>query len=113
MKYDKKNELAKQVRLKLQNLITIGEKDIENGKIMEIYLEDRSKGIYSDPKFSSLTDDQKEIKKQYTDGTYFSDEEKSFIIDYLLDCLVSNQSFDCSTLGPNEYLQETREEEAV
>lgn len=32
--------------------------------------------------------------------------EKDFIINYLIDCLVENQPFDCSSLGPNKYLNE-------
>lgn len=31
---------------------------------------------------------------------------KDFIINYLIDCLVENQPFDCSSLGPNKYLNE-------
>lgn len=37
---------------------------------------------------------------------YFTDKEKNFIINYLIDCLVENQPFDCSSLGPNKYLNE-------
>lgn len=33
-------------------------------------------------------------------------DEKDFIINYLIDCLVENQPFDCSSLGPNKYLNE-------
>lgn len=32
--------------------------------------------------------------------------EKNFIINYLIECLVDNQPFDCSSLGPNKYLNE-------
>lgn len=37
---------------------------------------------------------------------YFTDKEKNFIINYLIDCLVEGQPFDCSSLGPNKYLNE-------
>ena len=39
-------------------------------------------------------------------NTYFTDNEKNFIINYLIECLVDNQPFDCSSLGPNKYLNE-------
>lgn len=36
----------------------------------------------------------------------FTNDEKDFIINYLIDCLVEGQPFDCSSLGPNKYLNE-------
>lgn len=40
----------------------------------------------------------------YTD--FIISRNKDFIINYLIDCLVENQPFDCSSLGPNKYLNE-------
>ncbi len=37
---------------------------------------------------------------------FFTNDEKDFIINYLIDCLVEGQPFDCSSLGPNKYLNE-------
>lgn len=39
-------------------------------------------------------------------NTYFTQEESQFIIKYLMNCLVYNEPFDCSSLGPNKYLNE-------
>lgn len=46
------------------------------------------------------------ILKKFSNNQYFTDKEKNFIINYLIDCLVENQPFDCSSLGPNKYLNE-------
>lgn len=44
---------------------------------------------------------------EYTDNrTDHPIQQKDFIINYLIDCLVENQPFDCSSLGPNKYLNE-------
>lgn len=52
------------------------------------------------------TDKQYRILKKFSNNQYFTDKEKNFIINYLIDCLVENQPFDCSSLGPNKYLNE-------
>lgn len=36
----------------------------------------------------------------------FDQEESQFIIKHLMNCLVYNEPFDCSSLGPNKYLNE-------
>lgn len=46
------------------------------------------------------------ILKKFSNDQYFTDKEKNFIINYLIDCLVEGQPFDCSSLGPNKYLNE-------
>lgn len=43
---------------------------------------------------------------EYDKNTYFTQEESQFIIKYLMNCLVYNEPFDCSSLGPNKYLNE-------
>lgn len=52
------------------------------------------------------TDKQYRILKKFSNNQYFTDKEKNFIINYLIDCLVEGQPFDCSSLGPNKYLNE-------
>jgi hypothetical protein len=52
------------------------------------------------------TSRQYRILKRFDKNTYFTDNEKNFIINYLIECLVDNQPFDCSSLGPNKYLNE-------
>lgn len=52
------------------------------------------------------TDKQYRILKKFSNDQYFTDKEKNFIINYLIDCLVEGQPFDCSSLGPNKYLNE-------
>lgn len=42
----------------------------------------------------------------YNKNRYFTDREKNLIIDYLIDCMANDEPFDCSTMGPNEYLEE-------
>lgn len=39
-------------------------------------------------------------------NSVFTQEESQFIIKYLMNCLVYNEPFDCSSLGPNKYLNE-------
>ena len=48
----------------------------------------------------------KAILDKWEQNSYFTNDEKDFIINYLIDCLVENQPFDCSSLGPNKYLNE-------
>lgn len=68
---------------------------------------------YSGPSYQDVLDDL----KQNSPSTYNqlqqskaadsqSSNEKNFIINYLIECLVDNQPFDCSSLGPNKYLNE-------
>lgn len=53
------------------------------------------------------TADGKFIYKRNPDNDYIPNtNEKNFIINYLIECLVDNQPFDCSSLGPNKYLNE-------
>lgn len=108
MKYDKKGELAKFTKLKLQTMLEIGEKNNWNNKLLKHYSEGLNKGYYENPNFKFLTDEQEKVQKLYQQGRYFTSKEKSLIVDYLIDCLVNNEQFDCSTLGPNEYLEEIK-----
>lgn len=106
MKYDKKSDLAKQVKLKLKQMISVQEKQNYWKKIQQEY---DSKDHYGEIFICDeylMTKGETKTMKEYDRGRYFTKEEKSFIIDYLLDCLVNNEPFDCSTLGPNEYLEE-------
>lgn len=43
---------------------------------------------------------------KYCSRKYFTNKDKDIIIDYLLDCLVNDEAFDYSTLGPNIYKNE-------
>lgn len=52
------------------------------------------------------TTEQFAILDKWEQNSYFTNDEKDFIINYLIDCLVENQPFDCSSLGPNKYLNE-------
>lgn len=54
----------------------------------------------------SFTAEQASILEKYDKNTYFTQEESQFIIKYLMNCLVYNEPFDCSSLGPNKYLNE-------
>lgn len=50
--------------------------------------------------------DKLSVIQSYFDKIKMGDEEKDVIIDYLLDCLVNNEVFEYSTLGPNIYKNE-------
>lgn len=52
------------------------------------------------------TKEQFTILDKWQQNSYFTNDEKDFIINYLIDCLVEGQPFDCSSLGPNKYLNE-------
>ena len=52
------------------------------------------------------TKEQFTILDKWQQNSYFTNDEKDFIINYLIDCLVECQPFDCSSLGPNKYLNE-------
>lgn len=58
------------------------------------------------PRNTYATDEELLAYKKYVKGKYFSSKEKDVIIDYLLDCLVNNEVFEYSTLGPNIYKNE-------
>lgn len=55
---------------------------------------------------TTVTDEELKAYRKYIKGRYFSAKEKDVIIDYLLDCLVNNEVFEYSTLGPNIYKNE-------
>lgn len=46
------------------------------------------------------------ISRNPNTTTNNTQEESQFIIKYLMNCLVYNEPFDCSSLGPNKYLNE-------
>lgn len=83
MKINKKNKYAERIKNKILDLINSIESSNKELKFYEEY-----KTAYGDI---------------YPNTT---DKEKNFIINYLIDCLVENQPFDCSSLGPNKYLNE-------
>lgn len=72
------------------------------------------KGYYVSMKYGYIdpnpdlyyTTEQFAILDKWEQNSYFTNDEKDFIINYLIDCLVENQPFDCSSLGPNKYLNE-------
>mgnify|MGYP000379870303 CR=1 FL=1 len=64
----------------------------------------RSKGAKIPEQWESLED--ADISELTNTFAYNLSNEKNFIINYLIECLVDNQPFDCSSLGPNKYLNE-------
>lgn len=107
MKINKKSKLAERIK----------------NKILELNdsLESRNKELSFCKKYGSAsttygdaypdtskwpTSRQYRILKRFDKNTYFTDNEKNFIINYLIECLVDNQPFDCSSLRPNKYLNE-------
>ena len=104
MKINKKNKYAERIKNKILDLINSIESSNKELKFYEEY-----KPAYGDiyPNTQEWpTDKQYRILKKFSNNQYFTDKEKNFIINYLIDCLVENQPFDCSSLGPNKYLNE-------
>lgn len=86
----------------MEDLTTIRCSRIRTGN----YYIDPNRQLSSDDIQEWPTDKQYRILKKFSNNQYFTDKEKNFIINYLIDCLVENQPFDCSSLGPNKYLNE-------
>lgn len=105
MELNKKNKFAENVKNKILNLQEV----IEKGKRQEQFMKDyvSMKYGYIDPNPDLYyTTEQSTILDKWEQNSYFTNDEKDFIINYLIDCLVENQPFDCSSLGPNKYLNE-------
>lgn len=105
MELNKKNKFAENVKNKILNLQEV----IEKGKRWKQFMEDyvSMKYGYIDPNPNLYyTTEQFTILDKWEQNSYFTNDEKDFIINYLIDCLVENQPFDCSSLGPNKYLNE-------
>lgn len=106
---DKKGAAAERAKNKLLTIQTYFDKD-RIGKEWYDNLVESQQHLYQEwtepPKESYITDEEHLAHKRYIRGKYFSSKEKDVIIDYLLDCLVNNQVFDYSTLGPNIYKDE-------
>lgn len=105
MKYDKKSKEAKLVKNKILRLIKAKENLKEDLKQIEW-----SKGIvgYYCPELIYTTEDSDIVCRWYN-GKYLTPKQKDILLQYLIDCLVDDEAFDLSTLGPNEYLQEGNE----
>lgn len=107
MTYDKKSNLAENVRIKLSNLQDALE--IQNKWNNFVKEQKANPHILMDPSNSiMLNSNQFHILDQYENNKYFTDEEKTLIINYLVDCLLDGEPFDCSSLGPNKYLNENK-----
>lgn len=103
MELNKKSKFAENVKNKILNL----QDAIERNNNIEQFIKD-----YESMKYGlidtdiSFTAEQAYILEKYDKNTYFTQEESQFIIKYLMNCLVYNEPFDCSSLGPNKYLNE-------
>lgn len=110
MIYDKKGVTAQRVKDKLSVIqsyfdkIKIGQEQCDEFMI-KLYNLPYSECPEPSRKFY-VTDEELLAHKKYIRGKYFSSKEKDVIIDYLLDCLVDNEVFEYSTLGPNIYKNE-------
>lgn len=105
MKLNKKSKSAEVVKDKILKLLDTMEKHKQGEKFMEDYLSMKDGMIDPNPDIF-LNAKQFSILDKYDENKYFTDNEKNFIINYLIECLVDNQPFDCSSLGPNKYLNE-------
>lgn len=103
MELNKKSKFAENVKNKILNL----QDAIERNNNIEQFIKD-----YESMKYGlidtdiSFTAEQASILEKYDKNTYFTQEESQFIIKYLMNCLVYSEPFDCSSLGPNKYLNE-------
>lgn len=101
MELNKKSKFAENVKNKILNL----QDAIERNNNIEQFIKD-----YESMKYGlidtdiSFTAEQASILEKHDKNTYFTQEESQFIIKYLMNCLVYNEPFDCSSLGPNKYL---------
>lgn len=105
MKPNKKSKFAEKVKNKILELSDIIEKHKRSRKFLEDYMS-MQYGLIDPHPDIILNSKQLSILDKYDKNAYFTDSEKNFIINYLIDCLVDNEPFDCSSLGPNKYLNE-------
>lgn len=87
MIFDKKDETCGKIRDKLKFIHTVLD----------------AQKLVTEP---SLYYFEAKAYEKYCKGKYFTNKDKDIIIDYLLDCLVNDEAFDYSTLGPNIYKNE-------
>lgn len=111
MIYDKKGTVADNAKNKLAVIqscfekIKIGEEWYNNELKLREKLH-RHCSCSEPPKESNITHDEIKAYQKYQKGKYFNTKEKDLIIDYLIDCLVNDGTFEYSTLGPNIYKNE-------
>lgn len=108
MLYNKKEEAAGLARDKLLSIVEYGKRCKQLNQAIADY--EQQKGVYGIPYFSVPYFDKKD---DYNKNRYFTDREKNLIIDYLIDCMIDDEPFDCSTMGPNKYLEEDDESNAA
>lgn len=104
MKINKKSKYAERVKNKILELLdSIERHNVE----LEFYKECAEMYGCAEPDTNDWpTDRQYNILKRFDKNKYFTDNEKNFIINYIIECMVECQPFDCSSLGPNKYLNE-------
>lgn len=105
MELNKKNKFAENIKNKILNLQEVIEKSKRQKQFMEDYTSMKYGYIDPNPDLYYTTE-QFAILDKWEQNSYFTNDEKDFIINYLIDCLVEGQPFDCSSLGPNKYLNE-------
>lgn len=105
MELNKKNKFAENIKNKILNLQEVIEKSKRQKQFMEDYTSMKYGYIDTNPDLY-YTKEQFTILDKWQQNSYFTNDEKDFIINYLIDCLVEGQPFDCSSLGPNKYLNE-------
>lgn len=105
MELNKKNKFAENIKNKILNLQEVIEKSKRQKQFMEDYTSMKYGYIDLNPDLY-YTKEQFTILDKWQQNSYFTNDEKDFIINYLIDCLVEGQPFDCSSLGPNKYLNE-------
>jgi hypothetical protein len=104
MIFDKKDKRCEKVKNKLKVLHNMLSKirDVEE-------LNRHEEGAYyitETPSHLYPTSQEYKAYDKYCGRKYFTNKDKDIIIDYLLDCLVNDEAFDYSTLGPNIYKNE-------
>lgn len=105
------NNMLKQLEASLKKTNDVKDDYFKLGTEQKAYMNQLRTRMYNDEAISSLPDlyyttEQFAILDKWEQNSYFTNDEKDFIINYLIDCLVENQPFDCSSLGPNKYLNE-------
>lgn len=106
------NNMLKQLEASLKKTNDVKDDYFKLGTEQKAYMNQLRTRMYNDKAISSLEEPvstaliQFAILDKWEQNSYFTNDEKDFIINYLIDCLVENQPFDCSSLGPNKYLNE-------